>query len=438
MGGLYRLVGVALLVLIGCTEPSEIGGSFFKEGSLGVVYTDTLSLHVSTVISDSLVTGNSSRLLIGYHADTDLGKVYSSAFFQLEPKYSDNEEVFVYDLSDISTDYLKTTLILYNDSYSYYDTLNYQTLYVHELKNKIETEEDGYLYNTSKTDFYNAPLGQLTFRPRPNSRDSIEIPLADYLGTIIYEMAVNADESLSNADVFTEDILNGLVILPDTTVDGAILGFDTKAELRVHYLDRSVVPSAEKYIRFFVSSHYNQIISKRDATPLNELVTHKESLSSSLTSRKAYIQGGVGLSTRVEIPYLKSTLIDNPDLIFTRAYLTFKPVKGINKNNTSLPLQLKAYAVNKKNEVYADLLSSEEEEGFVYLFADTDLDRDTYYKIDVTYFIKNQLAIEEFNSNALLFSLKTEELNNTVNRAYVGDQKSDFDMELKLYYTVVR
>jgi Domain of unknown function (DUF4270) len=416
--------------------PSEIGSDFFREGSLDVVYTDTLSLQVSTTIVDSLITSNTGRLLVGYHNDEDLGSIYAASFFQVEPKSSIEGSYF---LDQASTDYLRTTLTLWYDGYSYYDTLNNQSLLVHQLADEIELYDNGYLYNTSATKYSSTPLGQLTYKPKPLSGDSIEVPLSDLFGSSIYNRSILEDENLTSTDDFVKNILKGLAVVPDITVNDAMVGFDTRAEVRVYYRDRSVVPSEENYLRFFVSTlQYNQIKANRTLTPLQSLTTSKEKLSTSLTNRKTYAQGGSGLYIRVEIPHLKTILIDNPKLIITEADLTFKPIKNTYRNNEPLTPRLKLYAANENNRIYAEFVSTVEGEGYANLIEDRDLERDTYYKANVTEFIKAQLATEENNKNALLLSLSNEELQSTVNRLYVGDQKNDYSMELKVYFAVIR
>jgi len=433
------VLGLIFAFTISCNEPSAIGSDFFENGSLDIIYTDTLSLIVSTTVVDSIATNGKSRLLVGHHTDDDLGVITASAFFQLEPRTSDNKEFSTYNLEDISSDYLRTTLTLWYDSYSYYDTLENQTFYVHQLSNEIELHEDDNLYNISETSYDPLPLGQLSFKPRPVSGDSIEIPISDLLGGDIYNRAIVGDDQLASTDDFVEEILKGLVVLPDITKNGAVLGFDTEAELRVYYLDRTTVPNEERYIRFFVSSlRYNQVRADRSLTLLNDLVTLTEPINSSLTNQKAYVQGGSGLYIRVEIPHLKTILIDNPELIITQADLTFKPIKNSFTENTPLPSQLTLYAVGKSNKIYAVLSNSETGTGFANLIEDNDLGRDTYYGANVVEFIKSQLATEEFNSNALLLSLSDTELQSSVNRLYVGNQLSDFDMELKVYFAVIR
>lgn len=429
-----------LTILFSCNETSEIGAGFFKEGNLGLAYTDTLTLKVSTITADSITTGSASRLLVGNHTDVDLGKITAAAYFQLEPRSSNTEgESIGYSLEDLSTDYSRTSLVLWYDSYSYYDTSEYQTIYVHRLTEEIESADDGYLYNTTITRFEENPIGQATFRPKPNSDQSIEIPLVDELGQTIYNDAVLGDGNLSTTATFVENYLKGLSLRPETSESKAVLGFNTNAELRIYYLDRSVVPSEERYLTYFVSStRYNQIASARGSSALSTISSSRESLSSNLTNRKSYIQGGAGLSTRIEVPYLRSILLDNYNLVLTQAILSIKPVKDSDEENAALPQLLKLYAVNHRNEIYADLLSIENEERFVSLNIDTDLDRDTKYSADVSGFIKSQLQIEEFNNNAMLLSLNSTDFNATVNRLYVGDQKNEYEMNLTLHFAYVR
>jgi hypothetical protein len=432
------ILSVVFILSISCNETSEIGSDFFREGSLDIVYTDTLSLRVSTTILDSIITSNTNRLLVGHHIDEDLGDIYAAAFFQVEPRASTETGSNVYNLDNISTDYLRTSLTLFYDSYSYYDTLNNQTLYVYELEDEIEPEDNGYLYNTSKTKIKDTPLGQRTFRAKPNSGDSVEISLLDSFGLSIYNKAIVDDERLSVSEDFVEEILKGIAVLPDAANSSAILGFNTNAELRIYYTDRTEVPSEEKYLRFFVSTRYNQLRANRSTTSLNSLTSGEESLISSLTNNKAYAQGGTPLNIRIEIPYLKSILIDNDALIITQADLTFRPVEDSYENNTPLPSQFILYGVNKNNEVYGNFLNEVAGSGYANLYEDTYLGRDTYYKADVVDFILSQIAIEEFNDNALLLSLPNTEIQSTVNRLYVGDQQSDFDMELKVYFARIR
>jgi hypothetical protein len=433
----FCFLTTVLVLHLACSESSEIGSDFFRGGSLNIAYTDTVSLKVSTVIIDSVVTSDANRLLVGHHVDSYLGATSSSAFFKVEPRASTEQTNNLYALEDNNTSYIRASLTLWYDGYSYYDTTVSQTLFVHELIDEIELREDGRIYNTSKTKYNSSPLGQLTFKPRPNNSDSIEVPLSDNLGADIYLRAVAGDDELSDTEDFTEEILKGLVIRPDTLTNGSMVGFTTSAEVRIYYLDRSSVPSEEKYLRFFVSSlRYNQVKANRSMTPLNSISLQRQLVLSSQTDRTAFVQGGTGVSMRIEMPYLKSILADNKNLIITEAELRFRPVRNSNKSNRKLPDLLKLYAVNKRNEIFAEFTSQIATDGYAILIEDTNLERDTHYRVNVLEFIRNQLAIEEFNNNALLLTLADTEVGSTVDRLYIGDQRSEYDMELIVYYLV--
>lgn len=140
----------------------------------------------------------------------------------------------------------------------------------------------------------------------------------------------------------------------------------------------------------------------------------------------------------MEIPYLRSILVDNPDLILTQALLTFYPAHNSHRINTGFPEKLKVYAVNQRNEVTSDLLSTNTVEGFAFITLDMDLNRNTYYQVNVLSFIQSQLELEEYNDNALLFTLDQDTRSLTVGRLLIGNQNSESEMTLRLSLAVVR
>lgn len=418
-----------LVVLMSCSDPSEIGSDFFGGGSLDVAYSDTLTLQASTVMFDSIVTNNNDRLLIGFHDDPLLGKVRASAYLTIQPNGSSSS----YSLEDISSEYQRVTLTLWPDTYTFYDTLVQQKLYVHELSEEIEPDDDNQLYNTSRTPFYATPLGSGLFRPRPTSGDSVEIVLSDVLGEKIYDLATEGNTWIANTDDFIKKILKGLLVSADTTQPGVIMGFNTSAELRVYYLDHTAVPSEEKYLRFFVTTpRYNHIQTNRSQTTLKNLKELRYAVSSEETNRTVFVQGGSPLGIRIEIPHLKSIMLDHEGLAIVKATLRMYPVRDSYQEQTPLPTRLKLYAVNNRNEIYEDYSTNDKEDGFAYLLEDTDLNRDTRYVADVTEFVKSQLRLNDDNRNAMMFCLDRSTFFNTVNRASLGDQRSHYKMKLEL------
>ncbi|HEX7869977.1 MAG TPA: DUF4270 family protein, partial [Chryseobacterium sp.] len=94
-----------------------------------VILIDTLTVEMSTINFDSLVTSNKSRVLVGNYDDPLFGKVKSNSYFQLaSDSYSlissTDTEAANYVFDSIS-------MILKYDNYYYGDTTKVQTFDIH-------------------------------------------------------------------------------------------------------------------------------------------------------------------------------------------------------------------------------------------------------------------------------------------------------------------
>src|SRR6187551_3232768 len=161
--------GLMMVGVISCgVESSEIGTDFFRDGVLDYSLSDTSTVKLSTIKLEKLPTSSATRILVGSHEDEKLGRITASSFFQLSPA-----SAITLQGEDITFDYL--ALHLDYDHYFYYDTTSSFTLRVFRISETMETEEDGTLYNTNTFSIDNNTLGELTFLPRPNRADSVEI-----------------------------------------------------------------------------------------------------------------------------------------------------------------------------------------------------------------------------------------------------------------------
>lgn len=420
-----------ILFLIGLTEcatrgVSEIGSEFFTKATFDISYVDSLTLKVSTAMGDSIATSTSTRLLVGYHQDDKLGSVTSQAVFQvgistpimLDPK---------------TTEYQSLKVYLKRDKYSFYDTIEEQTLHVYQLT-KLPTLWSGFMYNSSK--FYineSTPLASATFLPRPRKGDSLEIPLPDAMGLQFMKMAWTNDFRFQTNDEFVK-FFKGLAILPDTANSRSFLGIRSDKqigpEVRLYYHDNSTTPGTDRYIRFTQNGgvYYNKVHSWRASTPLITLKKSGDMVNSVDTYHEGYFQGGVGLTLRVEIPYLRTLLFEDRGFQVTRAYLELLPVNTA-YNTDPLPSALTVYAVNEQNK----LLSTTGTAG--RLITDLDLGRNTRYQVDITSFVNSQIQNDAVNHNALLVLLDDATFRSSVNRLYFGDKiNTSFGMRIKLYY----
>lgn len=422
----FRFVTVAMLsVLLSCNdEPSDLGSDFFEGGSFDLTLIDTISIKVSTMSFDSIVTSGTDRLLVGFHEDNDLGKVYSTTYFQLIPNQ-------LAEISETSSTYLRTELVLQFDGYSYYDTLAQITLNVHKVSEEIKLNS-GALYNTTAFLYETQPIGTETILPRPNSLDSTKIPVSDELGYDIFQRVQQSDESVSSSASFLR-YLRGLAVVPGYAESGPFVGFTSNPELRIYYLDRSETPIVERFLSFTAQGrlNYNRIQSDRDLTKLKSLSARKVKIESFKTDRIGYMQGGTAIGMRVEFPYLKDILLENKNLIILNAILRLVPVKTLEKNTVARPT-LAAYIIDEENNIISNSINKPS------LIEDVYLGRDTRYEVDIASFINQQLSFQEFNQNAVLFTIDQDLFQSSINRLYIGDQQNDYQMTLTLYCLKVR
>jgi hypothetical protein len=428
---LGKWIVIVSFFTLACNERSEIGAIFFQETNLDLSFTDTVTLRVSTVMFDSIGTSSPSQLLVGYRSDPELGLVEAKSFFEVGINSTSNTS---YYLDRITTSFSKVSLILPYSGYSYYDTVGLQQLYVQLLNDRLDFPDDSdQFYNTTHIDYQRAILGQRSFNPRPTRRDTLEVPLSPVFGELLFEeLTRNTTEFLKDDRFY--DLVPGFVVSVNPMVSECFLGFSKQVALRLYYMDKAEVPTEEKYVDFSFADRgmlFNQINTDRSATTLEGLSTRKFSIDSRATNNLAFIQAGSVLGLRVEIPYLKQIVLENEDLVITDAILEIVPIRKSDEPNSRFPQALDISAVNHRNDVYAQFESQ------ANLFEDTYLGRSTSYRLDVLPFIRSQLAQEEFNENALLLTIPQAELSSSVTRLWVGNQQSEFEMKLKIYYLTI-
>ena len=421
-----KLFVIILTVLMICScesDSPQIGSDFFKDGVLDFSYIDSATVRLSTIQLEDMATNDASRLLLGTHQDKRLGKITASCYFQLTPSGTFNfkEEDFIYD-------YL--SLVLYLDDYSYYDTLSPLTLNVHRVAEDIETDE-GYLYNSSQFKIDDESLGSISFKPRPHG-DSVEIRLSDFLGKEIFRKAKEGGDELTAANFL--EFIPGLAVLPDTSHSACIIGLATNPTLKLHYIDRSTTPRQEEESTFDVNSssslYFTNITSDRKNTSLEIMPSSEGRVSSTITNDEAYIQAGGALAMRVDIPYLRS-LKQLQNFYVTQAVLEIFTVRKSSVKGAVLPQQLLTFKADKRNSIYQEIATQ------AALIEDQDLDRRTYYRLDVTEFVKEQMELQTLNENALIFTTSSDTYPVAADRVYASAPSYEYKTRLRIYYATV-
>ena len=433
---MFRILIPVLFFIISCTDENDlltvtIGDNFITSQS-SVVIIDTFEVELSNVLIDSIPTSGSEQLLIGKYKDNYLGTISSTSFFQLDiPESSDIEDEAVFD---------SLTLVLHYSKIWYGDTLQPQTFWVHRVLEDIEIDEDdSYLYNTSSFEYDETPLGSLTFYPRPNYRDTIEITLDNSLGIELMNLLKNDSDLVTNSDDFVEDYFKGLAIVPDEN-NTSVIGFSAvdsllNMQLYTHYVGITRDEITYSFPLYSTSNSFNHIESDRTGTLVENLKTQREEIPSSETGDIAFLEAGLGIVTRIDIPNLGNLLEMDYRKILYKADLILKPYPQ-SYTYSELPTQLMLYNTARYNDLESEVTDSDGESMYATYYLDEVHNENTYYVFDVTDVITDELsdgyADEE---NGLIISLPSGDMKGTLDRvAFDAREALTYKPTLKLYY----
>jgi len=160
-----------------------------------------------------------------------------------------------------------------------------------------------------------------------------------------------------------------------------------------------------------------------------------EKLSASLTQNQTYVQGGTGLVTRLEIPYLRNLLELYENLQILRAELILEPARNTYKF-FALPKNISLYYSDRLNrfisplrdDVSGDILTGN-------LVVDNLYQEETSYTFDVTSFVSKKIIDASDDVPALLLAITPDDLYNFPYRLILGSQlHRDNRVKLKIYY----
>lgn len=424
-------------LLCSCNDDSksyEVGEDFIDTNT-NVFEVDTLALEVSTIISDSLITSSPTRILVGALQDNDFGNLTAQSYFSIYNSTFYIDENAVFD---------SIALILHYDRYYYGDTTLVQTYKIHEITEEFEPNEDEEnFYNTSSLAYSNEILGQISFTPLPNKKDSINISLDYNFGKNIFDKIVS-DEIEDTYDLNKE--FRGVTIVPDTTTNN-ILGFkyannnSSSTTIRMYYTLKNDDNSEnnEYYIDLYIQGGnyiFNSITTDRSSTLINSIENSEAMLSSSKTDNKAYLQSGTGVSMRVEFPTLETlTELENNGTTLSANLKIYPDYQSY--DNINLIDSLAVYIVDQKNRRISQLTTLSGSVVYAKLNSENnEFDENTYYYVDVSSFVEQLLT----SSYTLDYALQFEFPDNTstINRLLINDDKSpensNYKMKLLLTY----
>lgn len=434
MSGRRILLLLLLPVFTGCATDSDtdsfsIGKSFINPET-HIMMIDTFSVSLSTVRLDSVQTSETGVLLAGSYADPDFGRVSSTGFFPLTlPEATLLPEGSVFD---------SLTLVLDYNGKWYGDTLQPLTLNVYRVTEPIEPTYDWYLYNTSEFSYDPDPIGSATFRPRPGIDANIVLRLSDDFGKTLTNLFMTNSEEISTEADFL-DFLNGLAIGP-AAGSKSLLGFEATDSV-LHMVLYTHYTSAEKHqtiLRFPMyadGNTCNHITADHSGTNLAKLTSQKEEISSEDSGYKAYMQGGTGITTRIDFPGINRLLEFNKGCLLYKAEVVLKPFPKSYTKET-FPTSLILYKTDKFNRKVSQLTDDDDNAIQANYSLDFIFGEETWYRFDITDFLLTELEDSYFDPDmGLLVTLPDDDFQSTLDRiVFDGRPSRGYKPVLQLYF----
>jgi hypothetical protein len=382
----------------------------------------------SVPTSGNIFESEPACILAGIYHDPEFGDIESKSYFRIGlPSNRNLPNDAVYD---------SIQLVLAYTNYYAGDTLVPNTIHVHRLDQTLKAREDGYLYNKSSFAYNPGVLGMKTFLPTPFGPDSVKITLDSTFGRAIFDMMMDDDERISILENFL-NYLKGVVITGETGND-MLLGFkitDAVPVMRMyyHHFDFETLYKEVDFPMVYADLQFNQIAIKN---PLVDFpVVQKDKLPAVLTGNATYVQGGTGIVTRIEIPYLRNILTLHENVKVLGAELVLEPVRNTYKE-FPLAEKISLFYSDKLNRRISPVYSSNS--NFVQvadLVIDDIFQEETYYTFEVTNFVNYKLSEASDDIPALLLMISPESIYKTVDRVVLGSQKNaETKITLKIYY----
>ncbi|TLV02360.1 DUF4270 family protein [Dyadobacter luticola] len=442
--------------LVGCQWGDQVESLVQPDpDDFGVLFSDTATVQLSTILTDSVMTGAPRRLLVGRYIDPYFGKVQTATFIQ--PTIQSGLTI------PQNAEYDSLVLFMSYDKYSYGDTTKAINLSVHRLLVDILTK-DAY-YNTNTTAFDPVAIGKKKLTPMPKRDKTFTIKLSDDLGKSIFEKG-KTNLLPSNQDWI--NMVAGLTIRGAETDNGAVVGFKLdSARIQMHYH----VPGADAVRRdstvFQATASYNQILADRSGTEIANLIPNqRRSLPTAQTGNKAFVQAGPGIMTKIQLPTIRQ-LRNIQYTAANKAFLRITPTRLSVTSQFMAPPQLRLFRVNANNEFYVggdgfplSVTRLSDGKPVVSSLINDIVNNKQYYLLDITSYVAELLTSETDDSGALVlrtspfndvanenenprastvYPAANTEFTRSLNRLVFGDQKSnDPGIKLELYYTNVK
>lgn len=345
-------LAVGIISAIGCSKSSELGLSLVEQELTDIIYTDTLSLELSTVpaIKTAMYIPGSERsqMIVGAYTDPIFGEASASAYINFRlPRTNPSFDNCVFDSLVMSLAY---------ESFGHYgsikgDNTTPQTWDVLQMSSPIleQNYDSDATFSTSRVLKSNA-----TFIPQ--FRDSVingtetlaphvRIRLDNLGGTDLGDDFLNpTDPTVYNSNTDFKSWFNGVYIRPTSGANNtSIVRLRAKDELTkliLHYTDNSSgTPEAKTFE--FLTDEDSESISTFEHNYAGTAILNNNPLDTFVS-----LQGMDGVHTKIAFP----TIANLGNVIINKAELVLT-LRDTGTTEYSEPLQILAKSKTATNEL---------------------------------------------------------------------------------------
>lgn len=422
-----RLIYIFIFILVAgaitlssCRDEGTTVGSKWFESKFNNIQTDTCTVLFSTALSDSLATSGDTVCQIGHYSDTIRGDIRTSFYseYTMPSNAINNDKRYRFDSLTIrlfaSGDYVGDTLA------------GPQRIAIHKLKENIEMDDKGYLYNKSNASYEASPMSYISFTPHPGQRaKEIEVRLPDQLGQTWFDL-MRDDDLHFRQQTYFRDYFRGLAFIPDSK--GMLNGFqvnDSSFVIAMYYHDITNTPTAMKMV--FTpnkTNTFNKVTFDRTGTSIAAIQPGiNNALPSSETDNIAHIQGLTGLYMMLDFPYINNLNAEGKMVSIESAYLQLYPVKKSYGDTQPLPKSLQLYSADTNGsteDVIYNSAGTSVQTGS--LVVDNNLYLNTYYTFDLTSFMQSNFGTIGTKRKKLKLMLPTAAFFSTCQGVLFGDR----------------
>ena len=393
---------------------------------------DTVTIQLSTIKADSIITSATNNALVGYYRHPIMGGQGSKSYFSLNypTNYSWDSDKQTFD-----------SLVVFLRPNTYYigDTAHEALFNIHPLLDEISTHDDGKLYNTSSFSFDALPVAQKQFRPYPVSKEEIEIKIDNSYALEMIEF-LNEYENHVDKETLFKEAFKGFVFDCDTTITKSAIGFsvsDTTSFMRL-YSHISGLEKEEISTDFSLATstnQFNELYSNDDQVVFNQITDGKAVLAEQNSDGIVLLQSGSGFKFRVDFPTLNNLLELKNKGHIVKAELRLKPDMNV-MQSADLPAQVYIGDIYRANDIWGYLTDSNNNPLTSTLSIDYLYHENTYYAFDLTNYLNSRLQEEVVDTDqGLVITLPDTNMGSSFTWLAVnGTNHAKLSSQILLYY----